>query len=66
MTYESSRQSLKNLGRDARFEDDIGHYNFRCWSANEVNRKLPVRLIDENNYHHENRRLVPPILTSCL
>ncbi|KAJ5649238.1 uncharacterized protein N7484_002961 [Penicillium longicatenatum] len=37
MTYESSRQALKELGRDARFEDDIGHYNFRRWTANEVN-----------------------------
>ncbi|KAJ5289237.1 hypothetical protein N7478_002267 [Penicillium angulare] len=37
MTYESSRQALKELGRDARFEDDIGHYNFRCWTANDVN-----------------------------
>lgn len=39
MTYESSRQALKELGRDAKFEDDIGHYNFRRWTANEVNRK---------------------------
>jgi hypothetical protein len=37
MTYDSSRQALKELGRDARFEDDIGHYNFRRWTANEVN-----------------------------
>lgn len=42
MTYESSRQALRELGRDARFEDDIGHYNFRRWAANEVNRMLPV------------------------
>lgn len=40
MTYESSWQALKELGRDARFEDDIGHYNFRRWTANEINRKL--------------------------
>jgi hypothetical protein len=39
MTYESSRRALKELGRDARFEDDIGHYNFRRWAANEVNRE---------------------------
>ncbi|KAJ5771487.1 uncharacterized protein N7511_003538 [Penicillium nucicola] len=31
------RQALKELGRDARFEDDIGHYNYRRWTANEVN-----------------------------
>lgn len=47
MTYESSRQALKELGRDAKFEDDIGHYNFRRWTANEVNRKLLVRQNDE-------------------
>lgn len=29
MTYILSRQALRELGRDARFEDDIGHYNFR-------------------------------------
>ncbi|OJJ79315.1 uncharacterized protein ASPGLDRAFT_137070 [Aspergillus glaucus CBS 516.65] len=40
MTYESSRQALRELGRDARFEDDIGHYNFRRWTANEVNRNF--------------------------
>ena len=40
MTYESSRRALKELGRDARFEDDIGHYNFRRWAANEVNHEL--------------------------
>lgn len=40
MTYDSSRQALKELGRDARFEDDIGHYNFRRWTANEVNSML--------------------------
>jgi hypothetical protein len=38
MTYDSSRQALKELGRDARFEDDIGHYNCRRWTAYEVNR----------------------------
>lgn len=37
MAYDSSRQALKELGRDARFEDDIGHYNYRRWTANEVN-----------------------------
>ncbi|KAJ5473965.1 hypothetical protein N7475_003531 [Penicillium sp. IBT 31633x] len=40
MTYDSSRQALKELGRDARFEDDIGHYNFRRWTANEVNKNF--------------------------
>ncbi|BCR90303.1 uncharacterized protein ACHE_60189S [Aspergillus chevalieri] len=38
MTYNSSREALQELGRDARFEDDIGHYNYRRWTANEVNR----------------------------
>lgn len=41
-TYQSSRQALRELGRDARFEDDIGHYNFRRWTANEVNCKSSV------------------------
>jgi hypothetical protein len=46
MTYDSSRQALKELGRDARFEDDIGHYNYRRWTANEVNRTFPeTRLV---------------------
>ncbi|THC90247.1 hypothetical protein EYZ11_010293 [Aspergillus tanneri] len=31
-------QVLQKLGRDARFEDDIVHYNYRRWVANEVNR----------------------------
>ncbi|KAJ5438594.1 uncharacterized protein N7458_009592 [Penicillium daleae] len=38
MTYNSSRQALRELGRDAKFEDDIGHYNYRGWAANEVNK----------------------------
>lgn len=40
MAYTSSREALRELGRDAKFEDDIGHYNYRRWTANEVNRKL--------------------------
>ncbi|CAG8128817.1 unnamed protein product [Penicillium nalgiovense] len=40
MTYESSRRALQELGPDARFEKDIGHYNFRRWVANEVNRNF--------------------------
>lgn len=43
MTYKSSRQALRELGQDTRFENDIGHYNFRRWTANEVNRMLPVK-----------------------
>ncbi|KAL4911944.1 hypothetical protein BDW62DRAFT_215397 [Aspergillus aurantiobrunneus] len=31
------RQALRELGRDARFKDDIGHYNYCWWTANEVN-----------------------------
>ncbi|KAF5015788.1 hypothetical protein F66182_12752, partial [Fusarium sp. NRRL 66182] len=38
MAYTSSREALRELGRDAKFEDDIGHYNYRRWTANEVNR----------------------------
>ena len=37
MTYDSSRRALNELGRDSRFENDIGHYNFRRCAANEVN-----------------------------
>ncbi|OJJ62717.1 hypothetical protein ASPSYDRAFT_86371 [Aspergillus sydowii CBS 593.65] len=40
MTYDSSRTALQELGRDARFEDDIGHYNYCWWTANEVNRNF--------------------------
>lgn len=42
MTYDSSRQALQELGRDARFEDDIGHYNYRRWTAKEISRKFPA------------------------
>lgn len=46
----SSQQALHELGRDARFEHDISHYNYRRWTANEVNRTfLPVeRNLAEN------------------
>ena len=36
MTYDSSGQALNELGRDARFEDDIGI--IATGAANEVNR----------------------------
>ncbi|KAL4990762.1 hypothetical protein BDW68DRAFT_174755 [Aspergillus falconensis] len=36
MVYDSSRQALQELGRDARFENDIGHYNYQRWTTNEV------------------------------
>jgi hypothetical protein len=39
MTYDSSRLGLNDLGEDAGFEDKLGHYNFRRWTANEANRK---------------------------
>jgi hypothetical protein len=39
MTYDSSRLALKDLGEDGGFEDNLGHYNFRRWTANEANRK---------------------------
>lgn len=35
MAYDSSQQVLKGLDQDARFEDDLGHYNY--WTANEAN-----------------------------
>ncbi|KAL2861060.1 uncharacterized protein BJX67DRAFT_391634 [Aspergillus lucknowensis] len=40
MTYDSSRQALKELGQGARFGDDINHYNYCRWTANEVNRNF--------------------------
>jgi hypothetical protein len=40
MTYDLSRRALNKLGRDARFENDIRHYNFRFWAANKVNSEL--------------------------
>ncbi|KAI3015039.1 hypothetical protein CBS147347_11311 [Aspergillus niger] len=40
MTYDSSPQALQELGRDAGFEDNVGHYNYRRWTANEVNRNF--------------------------
>ncbi|GKZ75057.1 hypothetical protein AnigIFM50267_002296 [Aspergillus niger] len=40
MTYDSSRQALQELGRDAGFEDNVGHYNYRRWTAKEVNRNF--------------------------
>ena len=39
MTYDSSRLALKDLGEDGGFEDNLGHYNFRRWTANEANCK---------------------------
>lgn len=50
MTYNSSWEVLRELGRDARFEDDIGHYNYRRWAANEVN-----RMSTNNNLPHQPR-----------
>ncbi|EED12255.1 hypothetical protein TSTA_003170 [Talaromyces stipitatus ATCC 10500] len=40
MAYASSRDALRELGRDAEFEDDVVHYNYRCWTANEANRNF--------------------------
>ena len=37
MTYDSSQQALNELGQDAKIEDDISHYNYWRWTANEVN-----------------------------
>lgn len=36
MTCESSRKALEELGQDARFEDNIGHYNFCSTSASTL------------------------------
>lgn len=42
MTHDSSQQALWELGWDARFEDDICYYNYRHWTANEVNCMSPI------------------------
>ena len=39
INHNSGRQVLNDLGEDAGFEDVLGHYNFRRWTANEANRK---------------------------
>jgi hypothetical protein len=39
--YDLSRQAPQDLERDARFEDDIGFYNYRLWAINKVNREFP-------------------------
>ncbi|KAL4931661.1 uncharacterized protein BDV17DRAFT_256208 [Aspergillus undulatus] len=36
--YDLSRQVPQDLERDARFEDDIGFYNYRLWAIKKVNR----------------------------
>ncbi|EED15808.1 conserved hypothetical protein [Talaromyces stipitatus ATCC 10500] len=38
MAYATSREAMRELGRDAKFKDDVGHYNYRRWTANEANR----------------------------
>lgn len=46
MRYDLSRQAPQELGRNARFEDDIGFYNYHLWAVNEDNREFPaIRLI---------------------
>ena len=40
MTYGSSWEALRELGRDARFEDNIGHYNFRRWTVRKTQRYI--------------------------
>ncbi|OXV07057.1 hypothetical protein Egran_05176 [Elaphomyces granulatus] len=35
-----SRPPLKDLGRDAGFEDELDHYNYRRWTANGANRNF--------------------------
>ncbi|KAL4946616.1 hypothetical protein BDV06DRAFT_208531 [Aspergillus oleicola] len=34
------QQALKELGRDARFKDNISHYKYCWWTANKVNRNF--------------------------
>lgn len=42
MGYDRNRQALQGLGRDARFEDDIGYYNYGLCTADEINRMFPT------------------------
>jgi Protein of unknown function (DUF3435) len=51
MAYASSREALRELGRDAKFEDDVGHYNYRRWTANEANRKSEKLYYETCKYH---------------
>lgn len=37
IAYASSRDGLRELGRNTKFEKDIIHYNYQRWAANEVN-----------------------------
>lgn len=39
MSYAATREGMRELGRDAKFEGDLTLYIHRRWTANEVNRK---------------------------
>ncbi|KAH8696487.1 hypothetical protein BGW36DRAFT_360320 [Talaromyces proteolyticus] len=36
IAYASSRDGLRELGRDAKFEEDVVHHNYRRWATNEM------------------------------
>ena len=43
MIYRSSWEALRELGWDAKFKDNIRHYNYHCCTANEVNHMSLVK-----------------------
>ncbi|KUL81536.1 hypothetical protein ZTR_10660 [Talaromyces verruculosus] len=40
MSYAATREAMRELGRDAKFEGDLTLYIHRRWAANEVNREF--------------------------
>jgi hypothetical protein len=44
MTYDSSNSALKDTGEALGYEAAVHHYNFRRWTANEVNRERPLQI----------------------
>lgn len=39
MAYTTSREVMRELNQDAKFKDDISHYNYQCWTVNKANCK---------------------------
>lgn len=62
--HASSNPQETFLG-DAWFEDDVGHYNYRRWTANEVNRTFPaIGLVLGRLHLHQDRPLLLQYLTT--
>jgi hypothetical protein len=54
MTYDSSNFALKHIGENLEYKNPPDHYNFRCWAANEMNRKYAFPLLLAINYSDVN------------